>query len=1175
MKTWMLFLSILLAPLSLQAQNVTIKATNGSMIASMKNGGQTDTFFNLGGFASWQHEQLSMVMTVADDTQKTESGQLANPANNIFRNGDKIQIAHGQVNNADNCYVTISLPKGYRFTGYIIKFTKPRNAQNSQFNTGNAGTASSTFGETNSSFTYMANTGDNRAQASININGLDSIYRESQTEGDMSNVLYFRLQYPDRTRALIQFESAEFFFTAEENYSPVTPAGTITSPVSAVDISFPTSKVDFGTIESRTYNGVTRISYSSANVHDLAGKLHLYEAESTKAGTGLDGTSGQVVDYKSGTISSQDNYFKLGRDNQEQVYFIETPDNVEVSDGTKVPVGYRIVGAEFEYKLPNAEIKYYITYTSGGTTYYLGTNGQFSTTRTEWNRDNNGRIYSGNTYLGYDVGGNILNRTFTFRTYTSVPDHPLSVNANNHISGSYAFYTLYLKYNNGNATVAQNENGNLASWTGETDSDNDFTLYVYDKTGANKTGYAVNSSNPSGKVSITGLNNDAVKFGVQGIGLVRATLTMQALDPYLDKMTVVCQDEEATEIRLTETFTASDFSVNGGEFYFYLPSGLNGTDVLITFEELKSKYFDETYEGGSASHTSRINFVKSDHYNAFGQTNNNLYSNTAEAASATPLERLVVGTVGTAKFKFNNADQVGTGGGTYKEYPFSLEKYAADPNNGSFTNMEFTVSAEDQHLTRYVFTTDETRYNIAPTTATQHRAYAYYQMIVHVQSSTYDTKFEFEKIYDNTFYDVNSNSIFYNVKVTATDGSGAAGYSSTDVIYDGITKILTETHKDDFNNNIPENTDYKQILNLDFSQLKGIYHVATEHHSSLEDFLNAYAPNCLIFVPEGSSGNSNNVAYKMASGGYRAANNIVLTDKHPFYSPYDIQVDAANYVKYERQISKSGYNPVECASIILPFAINLEQAATGASSFTLHTMQNDNAITTTGDKPWAYFPDLGDGATTSEPNKPYLLQVTSNTSENGSFVIIQNGARIAKTTKGNTVNGMKYIYPGTTSTGTFAEGNEGGNTYQFTSYGTLSGIEIAKENGIFYFAQGRFLNSSTLASSVSTVKILPFRSFYTTSPSNNPAKFSTLDIIFGEGMGDEPDAIRDLKQVADLGVKAGHGTLTIASKIDNNVRVNGVNGVARYNIDMKAGEVKTVNVPAGIYVVNGVKIIVK
>ncbi len=115
------------------AQNVTIKATNGSTIAAVKNGGATDTFFGAGGFATWQHEQLSMVLTTSDGTALTPNQQLDNPANNLFTSGNHMQIAKGQADGANVCYVSLSLPKGYRFTGYNIVFSKSTDTKGSGY----------------------------------------------------------------------------------------------------------------------------------------------------------------------------------------------------------------------------------------------------------------------------------------------------------------------------------------------------------------------------------------------------------------------------------------------------------------------------------------------------------------------------------------------------------------------------------------------------------------------------------------------------------------------------------------------------------------------------------------------------------------------------------------------------------------------------------------------------------------------------------------------------------------------------------------------------------------------------------------------------------------------------------------------------------------------------------
>ena len=1178
----MFLLGILLAPLSLQAQNVTIRANNGSTVAAIKQGtgqGVTDTFFGAGGFATWQHEQLSMVLTTSDGTALTPNGQLDNPANNLFSDTNgHMQIGKGQSSATNICYATVSLPKGYRFTGYSIKFSKSTETKGSgtgaiSFNSSVTGR----FGETGSDFsTYTT-------QADVtNTGGAKTITRTEMTEGDMGNVLYFKLMNTTNSnqnqRVLITLESAEFFFTAEENYSPVTPAGEITSPVSAVDVPFPTSRVDFGTIENRPYviNGVTynRVSYSSANVSDLAANFKLYEAESVTDGTDLDNVPGKVVDYKAGTISSEDGYFKLGREDREQIYFIESPTTVTISDGHEVPVGYRIIGAGIVYKVPGAEPQFYISYTSGGTTYYLGTNGRFSTTKTEWETDLDGRIHSGNTYLGYTANIGWFSQTFTFNTYTGAPTNALYIDSNNRIYGSYRSgfrtYTCYLYYNSGSAALSTDTN-NLATWTSETISPNSFTLKVYDKSGENPVSY----TNGTGTIKLSGLNNDAVKFGVQGIGLVRATLTLQALDPYLNSMDVVCQDEVQTEVRMEQDFTASDFSVSGGEFYFYLPKDCEGHQVAITFENLHSKYFDESYAGGTAGHTSRINFVKSEHYNAFGASHNSLYNDTAEAANAQK-ERLKVGIVGTQGFRFNNADEVGTSGGVLREFPFSLEEY--NTAGGDFTDMKFTVSTSDQVATRYVFTTDETRYNIAPTTATQHRAYAYYQMIVHVQSATYEPEVEFKKIYNQTLYGTGQEDAFYGAVITAMAGD-KPGYSSTQEIYKIIDAAIKAGVDDTGNTDVPASSE--QLLYLDFSQLAGVYQITTEEHQSMEDYAATGAANCLIFLPKGHGAPNNNVAAMLESGGFQAAHNIVITDMQPFYSPYDIQVSGANYVEYKRQITNPKNGKVTSASVILPFNILVDEngqhtnvgedgIAETAPAFSLHKMQATNCLTTQPEDDteeyadYVFFPAV-EVAKTTAANTPYLVKVLNGgEGDTISFVVRQRGGTISATTG---MDASKYTFQGESATG-----SADGTTYNFTAYGSYSGKKVPKSENVFYFAKNMFLNTKDLVRA--NLNVAPFRSYYATQAEGG-AKLSLLNIIFGEGEGNA-DAVRDLRQQnADLAVKAGRGTLTITSTIDNRVRIASLSGVSHYNLAVGAGETKTVSVPAGIYVVNGVKILVK
>ena len=123
-------LSLLLVPLGMMAQNVTVHPGNGSMMATRKTGGG-DTFFNWGGFATWKHNQLSLTMTTGDSNNNlngnngannplTASGQLSNHANDIFASAEdsnhKQYLQLGKGNGMDT-YLTFALPKGYRFTG--------------------------------------------------------------------------------------------------------------------------------------------------------------------------------------------------------------------------------------------------------------------------------------------------------------------------------------------------------------------------------------------------------------------------------------------------------------------------------------------------------------------------------------------------------------------------------------------------------------------------------------------------------------------------------------------------------------------------------------------------------------------------------------------------------------------------------------------------------------------------------------------------------------------------------------------------------------------------------------------------------------------------------------------------------------------------------------------------
>ena len=1210
-----------------KAQDVTIKATNGSMIAAVPEGStEYDTFFKVGGFATWQHEQLSMAFTTSDETGLTSSGQLANPANNLFSDGTHIQIAKGY-NDYATCYLSVSLPKGYRFTEYTIKFSKPGQTTKSLSGNSvvfNSNNVSSTFGETGGDFSTF------KTSASVGRGGdAQIITRTSQTEGDMDNVLYFKLYNEtdnSGNRSIITLESAVFYFTSEANYTPLTVPGSAFN-VSAIDIPFTTSKVDYGTISRRTYNGATRVSYSSSNVKDLTANFTLYEAGSIKTGEDFDGVSGYVVDYKEGSISVEGDYYRIGAADasnpgtEEHIYYIETPSYVVLADGTtKNPVGFRIIGAKIDYKYGPTNVygetpitinipydRFYIYYNGRVDSYLTASGGStlLSGDRALWFQDDEGyiRLCSGNSPTNEYLTTN--NGTTPTTTTTKTKAKVFTIDANgiyykengtNHYLYREGGLNIDITFTTGNNRHAEiSKDGQVIVPTPSTETGvidtktGGYTLKVYDKTGtsADDNTVTVNESNAEGTITLSGLNNDAIKIGVIGTGLIQGTLTLQALDPYLNSMDVVCQDkEEDQDIRLTQTFTASDFSVNGGEFYFFLPEDLKDKKVGITFENLKSEYFDETYTGGSSSHNSRINFVNSEHYNAFTSTSapyaNIIYNDAAEAANASK-DRLTVGILGTQPFKFNNAAELSSTAGILTEYPFSLEKYADEPNNGTFESMEFTVSTEDQSKDRYVFTTDETRYNIAPTTAVQHRAYAYYKMIVHVITATYEPKVAFNKIYSKTFYNdtetnENKEDAFYGVTVTATDGEGKPGFASLNAIFARIDNIINTTKVDDSSNtDLPSSTN--QILNIDLSGLQGIYVISDETHHSLSDFTSGHAANCLIFLPKGSSAHIDNVAFKTEAGTFQSANNIILTDKNPFYSPYDISVGSTNYAMYTRKITKSSYAAVQYATVFMPFTITLNDDGQHVDSeygiMKFLQMNGSNATSNNldylgeVDVSAAFFKKTEDDKV--KANTPYALEIVSKGNSSDSFTLRQYGSNIEATPNTNNMFSAEPI----TSSGELTDREGKKNNYTFSHVGSFSGSKVNRnEYTLFYFGNNGFYSSADLKEKYTTVDLFPFRSVYqATSTDGGSAKVGFLMLVEGENP-DMATGITDLDRVF-TGVTTGHGFITVTSDADATYRIRTVSGQHIGALNLKAGETRTVNVPAGIYLVNGLKVLVK
>ena len=1170
-----------------------------------------------GAFSMWRHEQLALTMIASGATTLSDDGILTQHRNwfNTCNGCTFISnVTAAQKATFIDCgwqdangYYTISLPKGYRFTGYRFELSHDITNTGQGFNT--TGNRQVTWAETGSTFGTAINSVTLQAVPASASNV--QVYVLERTDNDMGNVLYFKAstvndatgtQYYDLT-----FRHIELTFAADaDSHTDILPSTQVTSGHSLLQVPFNTGKVDIGQVTQRTIpNSGNRISYSLNNFKDMSANMLLYEYGSTQTSTGFDGTPGLVAYDQDGSITTSGNYFRFAPSSgvAEQKYVLETPVSAVQAGNIENPVQFRITGATINY-LYEAEDAFHIRASIGGTTYYLGTNGQFTTDQqTVWKQDGSGHIHSGSSYLqgtsgnmsvGPVSGATVYRIADGYIRYGNNTGAPyLTAVRNTTTDGGYIYLPSMTTSQQTGYTRATTE----AVGSSEASASN-ATIYIYDKEGNADSRYPDGITiSSNGNVELSGLNNDAIIFGVKGgdVALLNFTVELQALNPYIDQMTVVLnvKKDDNTNVRMTRSFTSDDFSVGGDTFEFYLPTELEGKPVDMTFEDLYSKYGDETYDhiSGTDHSSSRYNYVMSQHHQAY--TNDNIYNGIAEAKSNTlesvrlennSMIRTKVGTVGDQPFIFNNADELSSNAGYLREFPFTVNNYGTQsqnpnlrvkPENGEFIAAHFTaeqVNTSGHTKTFYVFTTDETRYNIAPTTATQHRAYAFYTMVVLVQVGTYDPIATFEPIYTNAFYEDeegnNTTGDFYGVRITAPSNIDTP-LASDVAINKAIQNKIKETNPSATADDIA--AEMKKILYLDASPLSGVYHTTPSTGdeayavASFEALKNKFGANALVFLPANATDKYNNFAYakKGEVVSFQSANNIILTDKNPFYSPYDIQVDAQNNVKYTRGLSKSTYTSAKRTTLILPFTIKLTNGINSDGSLKFFQLQPNNAAKDNVDN---YGPAMLFEATSDakvQANTPYALENLKGETE---FTITESGSNIVATPAAAKSGNSFFSAEEMTSTGSL-----GGQSYTFNHVGTYSGREVSKDVNFFYFANGGFYSSSDLNSNYSTVKVYPFRSIYTTG-TNPTAKIGY--IYFLEGFYDDATGIKDVSKSL-TGISVGDGTITITADADNSYRIYSTTGQNIDAVSLKAGESRTVSVPAGIYLVNGVKVLVK
>ena len=225
-------------------------------------------------------------------------------------------------------------------------------------------------------------------------------------------------------------------------------------------------------------------------------------------------------------------------------------------------------------------------------------------------------------------------------------------------------------------------------------------------------------------------------------------------------------------------------------------------------------------------------------------------------------------------------------------------------------------------------------------------------------------------------------------------------------------------------------------------------------------------------------------------------------------------------------------------------------------------MTGFNGAQTGEDAAAGYFTKIG--GTLAAANTPYMVEVVEQKSDVYSFVATQKGAEIVASPTRTATTENPWI--GLTAIKAEKVGD-------MTNYGTYSGALLSRDNEVFYFNRNKYVSSTTLPERYPYVYARPFRSYYTSATVNS--KMTWFDIIYDQVFTPVVTDITEVSQPNNLAITTGHGFIMLTANEDVHVNVVSVNGFNVASFNMEAGDQNAIEIPAGIYLVNKTKVIVK
>lgn len=1012
------------------------------------------------------------------------------------------------------CFAIIA-PKGYRIIEYSMDICSNKHPNRKVANSNGANEA------TIMRYTYVEGTTVEWNAVSGETMALTGKNSEifSHTLTNVKNVLYFKVKYKDSsTQWCVHMNSLRITYVIDDPFEADVPN-------------------EDG--ENKVATGILNLGQFK---HIEYGNFFIRNNVSDHENINIVATDGAAE------MSVADRVIKVAGNH---TYYIESPAKYRIVEAT---MNFQLApgSSETTYDATTALVSGEKYKLSDGNGHYLTLNNNRNVVNTNnqseatiWEITASGRGYTitttiyGTMYYLYASNGTISTRTSSFDwTY----------NVNRTFTYIQGLRTYGIRYNNNswNASRTDYNTPTRITFYKETihsvSGNESYTATVYKADGNLVQGTAdISTTNPTQSITVSEMNNDAVKFDVSG-GHAGFTINLKLLplDPTLQTIEIGYYSNSQGMAMNTVSVSANNFNFGNDIVIPILTPDQGGQNKIV----FRNAYNENIGKGVYC-------FLVDSEYeqNSFNdQTDNKVDADKA----------------GLVKLEFSNIKMLTPGQATeYQEYVF-------DKNQAGY--QDIMIGSADAAKTIYIYSGDRPLYCImtdAGLNQNTHISHTFYNATVKTEDISEVPEIELVELYTETLKGNNNKNTsiskdtrldtthkFYGVKVTSkvVSGSGtASGYLTNEAIINAIEDKMktlgSAVYSDDW---------FRTILYIDMSELKSV-----AASIPWQQLMTSTADNCLYFMPSGMDYVANNVV-KGGEGG-RSTGDVIIYDQQPFYSPYNFTTGTRK-AHYER-LGTNDKPAVANTTIILPFTvptnddgnamISSDEVNVNVKFLTFETFNFEP-----GDRTNTYKITASLVTTNALANNPYHVVVDIDHAVQGSvsYLLEVIGASFAKTPSVGVLKGEDNV---------------------LTGWGSFNGMEKNKAvvpdvDDFLYFTKNAFWKSSTLKND-DTVKFLPYRVYYTYDTDGSDSGVKTVDhfcLSFGNAE-DDVDAIELVNADNRLLVGASDGTLYVKTNADTEFRIYDMSGRQIVTDNILAGSVSRYSLNKGIYIANGKKILVK